>query len=106
MPLNRFEYLSQSESRRGTFSQNHRFEHGSIYNIPGKRTGVSVGPGAYKEEDVVNMLKKKPCMSTFLRPVVGPQEAHFEMSGHSRILEPSYLPKPAKQTFLNMLGHY
>ena len=38
LPLNRFEYLSQSESIKGTFSQDNRFENGSIYNIPGKRT--------------------------------------------------------------------
>ena len=106
LPLNRFEYMSQSESRSGTFSHDQRFDHGSIYNIPSKRTGTTVGPGTYNEEEAVSRLKKKPCMSTFLRPVIGPQESHFEMQGHTRILQASYLPKPAQDTFYNMLGQY
>lgn len=48
-PLNRFEYLSQSESRQGTFSKNGRFTQGSIYNDAFHRTGQKIGPGAYKE---------------------------------------------------------
>ena len=82
LPLNRFEYMSQSESRRGTFSQDHRFDHGSIYNIPRKRTQQNVGPGTYNDEEAVYRLKKKPCMSNFLKPVIAQQEAHFEMNGH------------------------
>ena len=85
-PLNRFEYLSQSESRRGTFSQGHRFLQGSIYHNVGARTSEVVGPGAYREEDAVLNLKKKPCMSTFFRPMIGPTEDAFDMQGHVRVL--------------------
>ena len=66
-----------------------------------------MGPGTYNEEEAVSKLKQKPCMSTFLRPVIGgQQEAPFEISGHSRIIQASYLPKPVKSTFFNMLGQY
>ena len=104
--MNRFEYLSQSESRKGTFSQDSRFDHGSIYDEKGKRTGIKIGPGTYNDEEVITKLKKKPCMSTFLKPIIGPNDSVFEMQGHSRVLCPSYLPKHKKEDFYIMLDKF
>ena len=94
LPLNRFEYFGQSESLKGSFCKNHRFDKGSIYDLPFSATLGKVGPGAYKEYDEVLNLRKKPCMSTFIAPERGPDESRFEMTGHMRVLCPSYLPKP------------
>ena len=93
MPLNRFEYFGQSESLKGSFSKNHRFDRGSIYDFPFRSTDHKVGPGTYKDEDVVHNLKKKPCMSMLKQPERGPDESRFEMTGNLRVLCPSYLPR-------------
>ena len=73
-PLNRFEYQNESESNRGTFGKDSRFDMGSIYKNVVDRTTQKVGPGAYKEENVVHLLKKKPCMTTIHRPEIAPNE--------------------------------
>ena len=67
-PINRYEYNNESESKRGTFGNHARFDHGSIYKDVVDRTTVRVGPGAYTDEQVVRALKKKACMSTFHKP--------------------------------------
>ena len=67
-PINRFDYQNESESKRGTFGKNSRFDMGSIYKNVVDRTTKRVGPGAYTEEKVVHLLKKKPCMTTIHRP--------------------------------------
>ena len=50
--LNRFEQEMSSESKRGTFSINDRFNKGSIYDLTVNRTQGEVGPGSYRYEDV------------------------------------------------------
>ena len=65
---------------------------GSIYKNVVDRTTKRVGPGAYTEEKVVHLLKKKPCMTTIHRPEIAPNEYLFQMQGHTRILQPNYLP--------------
>ena len=106
LPLNRFEYMGQSESRKGTFSQDNRFETDSIYHNLGQRTNKTVGPGTYKDDEAVKELKKKPCMSSFLKPLIGPHEGPFEIHGHQRLFQASYLPKPSKNQYYNMLEKY
>lgn len=91
--LNRFEAKVESESNVGTFSKLSRFEQGSIYKNMVDRTTKRVGPGAYSEERVVHLLKKKPCMATIHRASIAPNEALFEMQGHTRILQQNYLPR-------------
>ena len=105
-PLNRFEYFGQSESLQGSFSKNHRFDRGSIYDFPFRATENKVGPGAYKDNDVVLQLKKKPCMSMLISPERGPDESIYEMSGNLRVLCPSYLPRPVQANFDRAMHHY
>ena len=45
----------------------------------GARTDDIVGPGAYNEDDAVINLKRKPCKSTFFRPMIGASEDCFDM---------------------------
>lgn len=106
LPLNRFEFPSESESKRGTFSTDERFAHGSIYKDMFAKTSKRVGPGAYKDEEVVEKLKKKPCMSTYHKPFIGPDEGAFDMQGYTRILQVSYLPRRAQDGFVHMVDHY
>ena len=106
LPLNRFEYFGQSESLKGSFSQNHRFDKGSIYDYPFRTTTGKVGPGCYKDDDAVQQLKKKPCMSTYLQPQCGPDESRYEISGHLRVLCPNYLPRPQQASFDRAMDHY
>ena len=80
--LYKFESMRESESKQGSFAKNERFEVGSIYKNLADRTANEVGPGAYKEEQVVHLLKKKPCMSTFQPAQIAPSEGHFEIHGH------------------------
>ena len=42
-------------------------------------------------------------MSTYLRPVMGPNENNLMMHGHLRLLEPSYLKTQKKKSFYNLL---
>ena len=50
-------------------------------------TGRQVGPGTYKEEVALHNLKKKPCMSKYIKPMIAPDEQVFEMiDGNSRFL--------------------
>ena len=51
-------------------------------------------------------LRKKPCMSTFNKPLIAPSEAAFDMQGHLRVLQAEYLPKNDRETFYNMLDRY
>ena len=95
-PLNRFEGKIESESNEGTFSKLDRFSQGSIYKNVVDRTTNRVGPGAYAEEKVVHLLKKKPCMTSIHRAAIAPNEALFEMQGHTRILQQNYLPRQHK----------
>ena len=106
MPINRYEYFGQSESLKGSFSKNHRFDKGSIYDYPFSCTENKVGPGTYKDEDAVHNLKKKPCMSMLISPERGPDESRFEMCGHLRVLCPSYLPRPVQANFDRAMEHY
>ena len=64
-PLNRFETRNESESNAGSWARDQRFFQGSIYKDLVDRTEELVGPGTYKDEQAVHLLKKKPCMSTF-----------------------------------------
>ena len=105
-PLNRFEYFGQSESLHGSFSKNHRFDRGSIYDYPFRSTDNKVGPGTYKDNDVVLNMKKKPCMSMLISPECGPNEAIYEMTGNLRVLCPSYLPRPVQANFDKAMHHY
>ena len=63
-----------------------------------KRTGQSVGPGSYKIAEVIDMLKKKPCMAklskTFLK-----NEDRYEIVNNIRVLQPKYLRGPEKIMF-------
>jgi len=97
--VNLFAQKTQSESLQGSFGKVQRFCKGSIYDYPFTATGQSVGPGAYKEEDVVRNMKNKPCMTTFVGPLLCPNEAQFELNGHVRILNPSYLPDRLRESF-------
>ena len=106
LPLNRFEYFGQSESLKGSFSKNHRFDKGSIYDYPFRTTAGRVGPGCYKDDDAVQQLKKKPCMSTYLQPQCGPDESRYEISGHLRVVCPNYLPRPQQASFDKAMDHY
>lgn len=45
-------------------------------------------------------------MSTYYKPLVGPNEAQFEMSGHLRVLCPTYLPRKSQKSFFNKLEQY
>ena len=102
-PVNRFVNFAESESNQGTFSKNTRFNQGSIYKNVVDRTAKTVGPGAYKEEQVVHNLKKKPCMTTIRRPEIGENEGPYEMQGHTRILQVNYLPKPRREEFKDLI---
>ena len=108
MPLNRFEYFSQSESLLGSFSKNDRFDKGSIYDHPFRSTHGKVGPGRYEDNDALLHLRKKPCMSNFgVIAERGPEESRFEISGgFSRVLCPSYLPKPMQVSFDKAMHKY
>ena len=77
-PLNRFEYQNESESKIGTFGKNDRFYQGSIYKNVVDRTQPVVGPGSYKEEQVVHLLKKKACMTRMHKPDIAPNEGYYE----------------------------
>lgn len=77
--LNRFEFPTESESKAGTWGKDQRFFQGSIYKDIVDRTSNRVGPGAYKEEQVVQILKKKPCMSRMNRPEVSDNESIFDL---------------------------
>ena len=105
-PINRYEYNNESESKRGTFGNHARFDHGSIYKDVVDRTTVRVGPGAYTDEQVVRALKKKACMSTFHKPQIAPNEAFFEMQGHMRILQKNYFPKNHKEAFEALMDKF
>ena len=60
------------------------------------RTEKSVGPGAYREEKVMELLKKKPCKARFHRPELSPDETMFDLQGQMRILQKSFLPRNHK----------
>ena len=94
--INRYDIQNESESHTGTFGRNERFHMGSIYKDLVDRTTKQVGPGAYTEERVVHLLKKKPCMTTIHRPEISPNETLFEMQGHTRILQSNYMPRSHK----------
>ena len=88
----------------GTFGRVSRFDsQASIYKNVFSRTTNKVGPGAYKEEDVVHLLRKKPCMTTIHRPEINENEEFFEMQGHTRILQANYLPKERKEEFVSLV---
>ena len=64
-PVNRFELRSESESIVGSWGRDQRFYQGSIYKDLFDKTDERVGPGTFKDEQAIELLKKKPCMSTF-----------------------------------------
>ena len=78
-PVARYAYPNESESKQGTFGKNHRFKEGSIYKGVVDRTRATVGPGAYRDEEVVSQLKQKPCMTIIHRPEISANEGAFEM---------------------------
>ena len=73
-PMTLYTQANQSESKKGSFSRNERFKQGSIYKDVVDRTKKKVGPGAYMEEQVVHLLKSKPCMTTIQKPTVAQNE--------------------------------
>ena len=77
--MNKFDCANESESKTGSFSKDSRFYMGSIYKNVVDRTTKRVGPGAYKEEQVLHNLKKKPCMTMIHRSEVAPNESVFDM---------------------------
>ena len=79
---------------------------GSIYKDVVDRTTKRVGPGAYSEEQVVHLLKKKPCMTTIHRPQICENEQLFEMQGHTRILQSNYLPPKHKEEFETLVDKF
>ena len=88
----RFNRLTESESRKGSFSRCDRFNSlGSIYKNVVDRTGDAVGPGSYKDDP----LSAKPCMTTIHRPEVAMDstETFFDLHGHVRVLQTSYMPR-------------
>ena len=101
--MNKFEDQNESESVGGTFGKNKRFHMGSIYKDVVDRTTKKVGPGTYAEEKVVELLRKKPCMTTIHQPEIGGNEGPYEMQGYTRILQPNYLPKTQKNEFRNIM---
>lgn len=79
MPLNRFAYPNESESKAGTWGKDSRFFMGSIYKDVTDRTSKRVGPGAYREELVLHALRKKPCMTSIHRPEIAANEEVFDI---------------------------
>ena len=63
--LNRFELRGESESNVGSWGRDVRFKQGSIYEDVVGRTSDKVGPGTYKDDAAMELLKKKACVSTF-----------------------------------------
>ena len=103
-PLRRYNYKHQSESRVSTMAQNQRFATGSIYQFAQPTTMCSttkkVGPGAYREELGLQNLRRKPCMTKYVKPAIAPNEQVFEMiDGTSRFLQTSYMQKKQQQQF-------
>ena len=105
-PLNKFEARNQSESNVGSWGRDQRFCQGSIYKELVDRTTQNVGPGTYKDEEALQLLKKKPCMSTFHQPDVAPNESVFDIQGHQRIIKKSYMPRDHQEQFDTVIDKF
>ena len=105
-PMNKFNYPNESESKDGTWGKDSRFDQGSIYKDMFDKTSKRVGPGAYKEEQAIHNLKKKPCMTSIHRPEVSPNESVFDMQGHMRILQKNYMPRNHQDQFDNIMEKF
>ena len=60
-----------------------------------------MGPGTYRELDNIT---KKPCMTTLHRPEVAlaSTEEYFDIQGHLRLLQTSYMPKKEREGYEQM----
>ena len=97
--FNRCAKFKESESVAGTFSRGTRFNSlGSIYKDVVDRTDQSVGPGTYRE---IDNITKKPCMTTLHKPEVAlaSTEEYFDIQGHLRLLQTSYMPKKERTEY-------
>ena len=101
--FNRCAELAESESRQGSFSRGTRFNSlGSIYKNVVDRTERVVGPGSYTlSNKIESSCSRRPCMASIHQPEVAlaGTEAFFDLQGHSRILQTSYMPQSARNGF-------
>ncbi len=62
------------------------------------RTASNVGPGSYKIADVIEKLKKKPCMAKLSQTYLL-NEDRYEMVNNIRVFQPNYLRGKEKKIF-------